>query len=132
MYYYARTHLYYANLSKDIVYVRKCVHILCPACPGRMNIFSLSMASFLKRLKQFRSRLLPYTATIVWTTMMPSFSFWDQSYLFVPNSKLQSATKDRKHKQVELLRRTYSRQRLFSLDMVNLVAIVQPVLGLTV
>ena len=64
-------------------------------CQCSMNFFKSLKAHFSKRLKQFSSTLLLYTATMVWTTMMPQFSFWDQSYWFAPNFKFQSATKDR-------------------------------------
>ena len=63
-------------------------------CQGSMNFFKFSKARFSKCLEQFCSAPLLYTATMVWTTTMPQFSFWDQSYWFAPNSKFQSATKD--------------------------------------
>ena len=55
-------------------------------------------------LKHLCSTLLLYTATMVWTMMMPpQFSFWNQSYWFAPNSKFQLDTKDREmHKRDEL------------------------------
>ena len=56
-----------------------------------MDFFAFSKARFLKRLEWFSSMLLLYTATMVWTPMIPRFSFWDQSYRFAPNSKFQSA-----------------------------------------
>ena len=103
------------------------------ALPKHNELFHFSMARFSKRLKQFHSTLLPYTATMVWTSLIPPFSFWDQSYWFAPNSKLQSATEDRRtHERVELSQRKYQGRRLFSLNIASLVAEVQPVLWLIV
>ena len=60
---------------------------------------------------------LLYTATVIRTTMIPQFSFWNQSYWFAPNSKFQLATKDQEmHEQDEL------KTRLFNKDRTSLVA----------
>ena len=75
------------------------------ALPKHDELFQFFDGSFLEA-----SKAVPFhaTATMIWTSLMPPFSFWDQSYCFAPNSKLQPATEDRKtHELVELSRRKY-------------------------
>ena len=91
--------------------------------PGWNGFFSFSKAGFLKRLKWFCFTLLLHAATMVETSRMPRFSFWNECYRFAPNSKFHSATKDRKmDERVELPRRKYSRRRVCSQNVASLVA----------
>ena len=71
--------------------------------PGQNGFFSFSKAGFSKCLKQFCSTLLLHTATMLETSSMPRFLFWNEYYRFAPNLKFHSATKDREmDKRVEL------------------------------
>ena len=73
---------------------------------GQNEFFVFSKACFSKRLERFCSTLLLYTATIVWTSIKPRFSFWNECYRFALNSKFQSAREDQEtHERVELLRK---------------------------
>ena len=73
---------------------------------GQNEFFMFSKARFSKRLERFCSTLLLYTATMVWTSIKPRFSFWNECYRFAPNSKFQSAREDwETHERVELLRK---------------------------
>ena len=87
-----------------VIYIVLCMRVYAMICIRpytclrnvpllRQNeLFRLFDSSFLEAVP---STLLPYTATMVWTLMMPHFSFLDQSYWFAPSSKLQSAGEDR-------------------------------------
>ena len=117
--------MYYTSTHNNIVYVRITIHV---PCPTQDNGFF----SFSKCLKRFCSTLLLHTATMVETSRMPHFSFWNESYRFAPNSKFHSATKDREmDERVELSWRKYSRRRIWSQNIASLVAKVQSLLWLT-
>ena len=67
---------YYADIRNNLVYVRISIRVLRPT-QDRINFLK---ARFSKRLKRFCSTLLLYTATMVETSRMPRFSFWNDSY----------------------------------------------------
>ena len=81
----------------------------------RIDFSHFSKARFSKRLEWFCSTLLLHTATMVETSRIPRFSFWNGCYRFAPNSKFHSASKDWEiGERVELSRRKYSRRRVCS------------------
>ena len=83
----------------------------------------MNFSHFSKRLERFCSMPLLYIATMVQTSRMPRFSFWNECYRFAPNSKFHSARKDREmDERVELSRRKYSRRRVCSQNLASLVA----------
>ena len=120
--YCAHMRIYYTNTHK-LYRIRQYIYLCTAPYPGQNEFFSFSKASFSKRLERFCSTLLLYTATMVETSRMPRFSFWNKWYRFAPNSKLHSARKDQEmDERVELSRRDYSRQRVCSQNIPNLVA----------
>ena len=81
MYDYARARTYYMDIRNDLVYI-------CRALPREVHdFFFFSKAHFSKHLEWFCSMLLLYTATMVWTSVMPHFLFWNECYWFASNSK---------------------------------------------
>ena len=113
---YACARMYYVSSRNSIVYLS-----VYRALPN--GFFTFSKARFSKRLERFCSTLLLHTATMVETSRMPCFSFWNECYRFAQNSKFHSATKDREmNERVEMSRRKYSRRRVCSQDVASLVA----------
>ncbi len=120
----ARVHItrIHVNIRNNIVYVRISIRVPRPTL-GQNEFFSFSKARFSKRLERFGSTLLLYTATMVQTSRMPRFSFWNECYRFAPNSNFHSARKDREmDERVELSRRKYSRRSVCSHNLASLVA----------
>ena len=115
--------MYYAGTCNNLVYVRISIHACTAPYPGQNGFFSFSKAHFSKRLERFCSTILLYTATMVKTSRMPCFSFWNDCYRFAPNSKFHSSRKDQEmDERVELSQRKYSRQRVGSCNLANLEA----------
>ena len=116
------TCMYYTSSRNNIAYVHITISVPRPT-QNRMDVSRFSKARFSKHLERFCSMLLLHTATMVQTSRMPHFSFWNESYRFAPNSKFHSATKDREmNEQVELSQRKYSRRGVCSQYIARLVA----------
>ena len=110
----ARARRYYARTRNNVVYVRISIRVPRPT-QDRIDFSRFSKARFSKRLERFCSTLLLHTATMVETSRIPRFSFWNGCYRFAPNSKFHSASKDRETgERVELSQRKYSRRRVCS------------------
>ena len=110
----AHTHRYYVRTRNNVVYVRISIRVPRPT-QDRIDFSRFSKARFSKRLERFCSTLLLHTATMVETSRIPRFSFWNGCYRFAPNSKFHSASKDRETgERVELSQRKYSRRRVCS------------------
>ena len=104
-------------------YIRPYIYPCTAPYLGQNEFFSFSKARFSKRLERFGSTLLLYTATMVQTSRMPRFSFWNECYRFAPNSNFHSARIDwEMDERVELSRRKYSRWRVCSHNLASLVA----------
>ena len=83
--------MYYASTHKNIVYVHITIGV---QCPGQNGFFSFSKAGFSKRLERFCFMLLLHTATMVETSRMPCFLFWNEYYRFAPNSKCHKRSRN--------------------------------------
>ena len=102
MYDYACAHSYYARTRNNVVYVCISIRVLRPA-QDRIDFSRFLKARFSKRLEWFCSTLLLQTATMVETSRIPHFLFWNEYYKFASNSKFHSAREDRETgEQVEL------------------------------
>ena len=91
MYYNAHTRMYYAIIRNDLVYVCITVRV---SRPTQDRIFVFSTARFSKRLERFCSMLLLCSTTMVWTSMMLHFSFWNECVTSLP--RIQSPSQPEK------------------------------------